>query len=287
MEIIDAWMQHPSAEFLADPVFDSLRRWAHGRLAGDEVPVAATVAAMDEAGVRTGMLCAWWGPHGPLISNDWVAAIAGSYPGRFAGVAAVDLARPVAAVRELRRCVRDLGFRALRMVPWLWNLPPDDRRYYPLYAECVDLGIPFCLQVGHTGPLCPSEPGRPIPYLDTVALEFPELVIVGGHIGYPWTAEMISLATKYPNVYIDTSAYKCSRYPADLVEYLRGRGRHKVLFGSNHPAWPAADCLRDLASLRLDEETTEAFLHATAERVFGLAAGPGPEPHATTEGAQA
>ena len=39
-----------------------------------------------------------------------------------------------------------------------------------LYAECVELGIPFCLQVGHTGPLCPSEPGRPIPYLDTAAL---------------------------------------------------------------------------------------------------------------------
>jgi len=161
-------------------------------------------------------------------------------------------------------------------VPWLWNLPPSDRRYYPLYAECVELGIPFCLQVGHTGPLCPSEPGRPIPYLDTVALEFPELVIVGGHIGYPWTAEMISLATKYPNVYIDTSAYKSSRYPRELVDYLRGHGRHKVLFGSNHPAWPAADCLRDLASLQLDDETAQLFLHGNAERVFGLAGAPGP-----------
>jgi uncharacterized protein len=269
--IIDAWMQHPSAEFLREPMFESLRRWSHGKLADGEIPSEATVAAMDAAGVRTGMLCAWWGPRGPLITNDAVAAMAGRYPGRFVGVAAVDLARPMDAVRELRRCVRDLGFRALRVVPWLWNLPPDDRRYYPLYAECVELGIPFCLQVGHTGPLCPSEPGRPIPYLDTVALEFPELVIVGGHIGYPWTVEMISLATKYPNVYIDTSAYKASRYPRDLVDYLRGHGRRKVLFGSNHPAWPAGDCLRDLASLELDDETTRLFLHGNAERVFGLA----------------
>ena len=75
MVIIDAWMQHPSAEFLADPMFDSLRRWARGQLAGDEIPAEATVAAMDAAGVRTGMLCAWWGPRGPLISNDAVAAI--------------------------------------------------------------------------------------------------------------------------------------------------------------------------------------------------------------------
>jgi Amidohydrolase len=122
--IIDAWMQHPSAQCLAEPMFDSLRRWSRGRLGADgELPAEATVAAMDAAGVRTGMLCGWWGPRGPLI------------------------------------------------------------------------------------------------YLDTVALEFPELVIAGGHIGYPWTAEMISLATKYPNVYIDTSACKASRYPRELVDF--------------------------------------------------------------------
>ena len=149
------------------------------------------------------------------------------------------------------------GFRALRMVPWLWNLPSSDRRYYPLYAECIELGIPFCLQVGHTGPLCPSEPGRPIPYLHTVALEFPELVIVGGHIGYPWTAKMISLATKYPGVCIDTSAYKASRYPREPVGYLRGHGRRKVLFGSNHPAWPAATaCTTSPASTSMTRPPT-------------------------------
>ena len=89
------------------------------------------MAAMDAAGVRTGMLCAWWGPRGSLISNDTVAAMVRRYPDRFAGVAAVDLSRPVEAVRELRRCVRDLGFRALRVVPWLWNLPPSDPRLGP------------------------------------------------------------------------------------------------------------------------------------------------------------
>src|SRR5213078_1382216 len=98
--------------------------------------------------------------------NDDVAEKQAAHPNCFVGVAAVDLYRPMDAVRELRRCVMQLGFKALRVVPWLWDLPPDDRRYYPLYAECVELGVPFCLQVGHTGPLCPSEPGRPIPYLD-------------------------------------------------------------------------------------------------------------------------
>jgi len=270
VSIVDAWMQHPGGVMLDDPMFDSLRAWSHGRLPQGELPLEWTVRAMDDAGVDRGLLCAWWGPAGPLISNNDVAAAVALYPDRFAGVASVDLASPMAAVRELRRCVRDLGFKALRIIPWLWGLPPDDRRYYPLYAECVELRIPFCTQVGHAGPLRASEPGRPIPYLDHVAAEFPELVIVGGHIGYPWTAEMIALATKYQNVHIDTSAYTIKRYPAELIAYLRTHGRHKVLFGSNHPAWPAAQCLEGLDKLDMDEETLAAFLHGNAERVFGL-----------------
>lgn len=111
---------------------------------------------------------------------------------------------------------------------------------------------------------------RPIPSLDRVALEFPELTIVGGHIGYPWTAETIALARKYPNVYIDTSAYTSERYPAELVDYLRGHGRDKVLFGSNHPAWPPADCLRGLDALGLDEQVRERFPAGNARRVFAL-----------------
>src|SRR5262245_22752138 len=274
--IVDAWMQHPTRGFLAHPMFESLRRWSRGSLPDGDLPPEATIAAMDEAGVRVGLLSAWWGPQGPLIPNDEVAALVRRHPDRFVGVASVNLHRPLDAIRELRRAVRTLGLRALRILPWLWDLPPDDRRYYPLYAECVELGIPFCLQVGHTGPLCPSEPGRPIPYLDRVALEFPELTIVGGHIGYPWTTEMISLATKYPNVYIDTSAYKVSRYPRELVEYLRGHGRRKVLFGSNHPAWPAAACLQDFGTLGLDPEVERLFLFENARRVFALDAAGGP-----------
>jgi predicted TIM-barrel fold metal-dependent hydrolase len=97
---------------------------------------------MDAAGVRLGLLSAWHGPSGPLIANDEVAAWVEQHPGRCDGLAAVDLARPMAAVRELRRCVGELGFKGLRVIPWLWEAPPTDRRYYPLYAACVELGVP-------------------------------------------------------------------------------------------------------------------------------------------------
>lgn len=274
IHIIDAWIQHPTKRLLGHPSMASILRWTGQSFdiesLPDSLPMALTLGAMDAGRVRRALVSAWWGPQGPIIDNDEVAAQVQASGGRLIGVASVDVARPMDAVRELRRAVKTLGFRALRVLPWLWNLPPDDRRYYPLYAECCELGIPFCLQVGHTGPLCPSEPGRPIPYLDHVALEFPELVIVGGHVGFPWTLEMVSLARKYPNVYIDTSAYKANRLPSELVEYMRRGGRKKVLFGSNFPMITPKDCLAALDELGLDDEARALYLAGNARRVFQL-----------------
>lgn len=272
--IVDAWLQHPTRSFLLDDMFASLRRWMTSTDSiPDEIPVAATLAAMDAADVSLGLISAWAGPTGAMISNAEVAATIEQAPDRFVGVASVDIRKPVAATRELRRCVRELGFRAVRLIPWLWELPPDDRLYYPIYAECVELGIPFCTQAGHAGPLRPSEPGRPIPYLDRVACDFPELKIVAGHIGYPWTEEMIALARKYEHVYIDTSAYKTTRYPASLIDYMNGRRGHKVLFGSNYPMLTPKACLEGLDALELSPENRAAFLGGNAMRVFGLPQG--------------
>jgi uncharacterized protein len=267
MTIVDVWMQHPTLRFLQQDMFESLRRWT-GQPLSEEVTIDRTLAVMDESDVERGMICAWYDASGPLISNDEVAGWVAAHPDRLTGIASVDLRRPRLAVMELRRAVSELGFRGLRIVPWLWGLPPNHRLYYPLFAECVELGIPFMTQVGHTGPLRTSETGRPIPYLDDVALEFPDLVIVGGHIGYPWTTEMIALATKYPNVYIDTSAYVAHRYPAELVEYMRGHGRRKVLFGTNYPMITPARALKRLGELALDDEARDLFLGGNASRLF-------------------
>lgn len=269
MKTIDVWMQHPTQRFAAHPMFESLRRW----MGVDEIPALPldfTIATMDAASVSKGLCAAWCGPQGWLITNDEVAEYIAEQPERLVGVATGDLSKPMEAVREVRRAINDLGFKAVRVVPWLWNLPPNDRRYYPLYALCCDLGVPFCTQIGHTGPLCPSEPGRPIPYLDQVLLDFPELVVIGGHVGYPWMEEVLSLARKYPNFYIDTSAYKLSRLPEPLVDYMRGRGQDKVMFGTNFPMITPEACLAGLNDLGLDEAATEKFLHGNAARVFNL-----------------
>jgi uncharacterized protein len=272
-EIVDAWMQHLTLRHINHEMFTSVRRWMGINRLEEEVPLDLTIAAMDAGGVRLGLTAAWYGPQGDFISNDEVASFVGQYPDRLRGVAGVDLSKPMEAVRELRRRAADEGFVALRIVPWLWEVPPTDRRFYPLFAACVDLGIPFCTQVGHTGPLRPSETGRPIPYIDQVALDFPELVIVCGHVGYPWTEEMVAIARKHENVYIDTSAYTIKRLPDELVRFMKtGTGQRKVLFGTNYPMITHTHALAGLDELGLSDEARRDFLRGNAERVFGLEA---------------
>jgi len=272
MKIIDVWMQHPTRRFLDQPFFDSLKRWTKNDQIPD-VPLEATVGAMQHAGVSRGLIAAWQGPMGSLISNEEVADCIAQYPDQLAGLATADLYQPMKAVRELRRCVKEQGFKGLRIVPWLWGLPPDDRRYYPLFAECVELDVPFCTQIGHTGPLMSSEPGRPMPYLENVALEFPELKIVAGHVGSPWLEEAILMARKFPNFYIDTSAYAANRFPPELVKFMQGRGAKKVMFGTNFPMLTAAQCLKGLDDLGLSEEAKTQYLYQNAADVFKLAVG--------------
>jgi predicted TIM-barrel fold metal-dependent hydrolase len=266
---IDAWIQHPTPRLLADPMLAPLLRWI-SKDTLPSLPPAFTLAALDHAKLDHAIASAWYGPQGPLISNEEVLSLCALAPHRISGLCGVDLRRPMAALAELDRCVA-LGMKGLRLLPWLWELPPDDRRLYPLYARLCQLELPLCLQVGHTGPLAPSEFGRPIPYLERVALDFPELTIVAGHIGAPWVEEMIFLARKFERIHIDTSAYRPSRYSTPLLDFMRSRtGREKVLFGSNHPMILPQQALSEVDSLGLDEPTRDLFLGGNAQRIFKL-----------------
>lgn len=267
--IIDAWAQHPTLRHTQDPIFDSLRRWTKTEKSTEALPVSATLGMMDQGKIDKSLISAWVAPRNVMISNDEVASFVAEAPDRLLGVGSVDISKPITAVREIRRCVEQLGFKAIRVLPWLWEVPPTHAWFYPVYAACCELNIPFCTQIGHTGPLMSSEVGRPI-YLDRVALDFPELVIVAGHIGHPWTEEAIAVATKHENVYIDTSAYTARRYPPALVEFMRGHGRRKVLFGTNYPMIMPAKALDGLDSLALDDETMTLFLGKNAKRLFKI-----------------
>ncbi len=270
MYIIDVWAQLPSKRFLEEPWLATLLRWT-----GQEKGIAPLepqdlLQQMDEGGVSISLISAWHGPAGELISNDDVERAVDAAPERLRGLMSVDLFDAMGAVREIRARAKTGKFAGVRLVPWLWDLPPNDRRYYPVYAACIDAGLPFCTQIGHTGPLKRSETGRPIPYLEDVLLDLPELVVVGGHVGFPWIDEVISLAHKFPNFYVDTSAYAVHRLPEGLLRFMKAEGRSRVMFGTNAPMLSAGRCLAKLDALGLEDAVREQFLSANARRVFSL-----------------
>lgn len=270
MNAVDVWAQITTPRMAEQPWMATLLRWTQ-QTGRQVVPnVDMTVAAMDAANVDISLISAWHGPGGSLISNEEVADAISQAPTRLRGLATVDLNDPVEAVRTIRKYVDGKRFVGVRIVPWLWDLPPNDRRYYPIYVACVEAGVPFCTQIGHTGPLCRSEPGRLIPYLDDVLLDFPELTIIGGHVGFPWIDEVISLCLKYPNLYVDTSAYAVHRLPNDFVAFLKGPGKTRIMFGTNWPMLSPRRCLEKIDQLGLSEEGKELFLSGNAKRVFNL-----------------
>lgn len=103
-------------------------------------------------------------------------------------------------------------------------------------------------------------------------LDFPELTVVGGHVGFPWIDELTTMAIKFPNFYVDTSAYALHRLPPAFAEWMKGIGKSRAMFGTNWPMLRPALCLKGLKDLGLDAETEAAFLHGNARRVFNLAA---------------
>ena len=270
MKIVDVWAQITTKAMDEAPWLATLKRWTNksGQIAMPTV--RETIDEMDSAGVDISILSAWHGPTGELISNQQVAEQMSVSPARFRGLASVDVSRPMAAVRDIRNWVDGTQFVGVRIVPWLWGLPPNDRRYYPIYTCCVDLGVPVCTQIGHTGPLLGSETGRLIPYLEDVLLDFPELKVVGGHVGFPWIDELTSLTIKFKNFFVDTSAYALHRLPPDFVRFMKTVGTDRIMFGTNWPMLSPSRCLEKIDGLSLTDEQKAKFLSENARRVFNL-----------------
>ena len=145
----------------------------------------------------------------------------------------------------------------------------NHRKYYPFYAKCAELDVPVVMQVGHSAERMPSELGRPI-HVDDIALDFPELTIVGAHTGWPWVEELIALAWKHRNVYIGTSAHHPRYLDKSLIAFANSRGRGKVMWGTDYPVMQYRSALEAVDKLGFSDEAREAFVGGTARLVFKL-----------------
>lgn len=240
------------------------------------VEVDDFVTMMDEAGLDKALLPAIrmmsyqkktmvWD-----IQEEEIAEAVRRHPTRLVGLAGFNPLEKMEAVRRVERAVRDLGFKGVYIHTYGFGIPLNDRLYYPLYAKCVELGVPVSMQVGHSAEHMPNELGRPI-HLDTVALDFPELKLIGAHTGWPWTEEMISLAWKHENVYLGIDAHHPKYLEPSLIHFMKTRGQNKVVYGTNYPALTHKESISVIRSdLGLTEKVAEKILHGNAARIYCL-----------------
>jgi hypothetical protein len=236
------------------------------------------LARMDRAGIEKAFLIATrTGPLGHPTSwhlpYEIVADAVRRFPGRFYGLAGVDPTQGMAGVRDLERGVKEYGFIGAHSYPHWFELPPDHARYYPIYAKCVELGIPIQLQVGQSLIYAKERPlrsvGRPIS-LDAVACDFPELKLIGIHVGIPWSDEMIAMAWKHPNVFIGCDAHSPKYWPPAFVHYINSYGQDKVLFGTDYPVLDFERTRAEIEALGLKPQSKRKLLRENAIRIYGL-----------------
>ena len=258
-EVSKMWADLSQEKFEA-----ALRQRAQGLAAS----LADFVDQMDETGIEWGLVEAG--------SIDRTAEVVSQFPTRFVGQAIVDPREGMKAVRELERAVKELGLRSFYASPFRYGLRPNDKKFYPLYAKAVELGIPvfvYCTMNYRTD--FPMDLSHPV-CLDEVARDFAELTIVADCGGWPWVPDMVGVARRHQNVYIDTAAHRPKYLAAPgsgwemLMRFGNSLLQDRVVFASGWRNYqmPVKDVIGEMRALPLKDDVKEKWLYRNAARIL-------------------
>ena len=231
------------------------------------------VEMMDEAGVEKVIIPSdqmqGYRDQKPIwdVKGEEVAAVIEQYPDRFIGVAGINPLNRMEGVREFERQIKELGFKGAYIHTYGYGIPLNHRLYYPIYAKARELNVAVMMQVGHSAEHLPSEMARPI-YLDDIALDFPELTLIGAHTGWPWCEEMIAMAWKHENVYLGIDAHMPKYLEKSIINFMNTRGKKKVLYGTNGLPWKTT--LEQLGEIIPKDEVRKQIIRENAVRAFKL-----------------
>ena len=163
--------------------------------------VAHTIALMDQHGIEKGMLGI---DESPSASREAIE----KYPHRFFSSYHANPGSGMDEVRKIERMKQQYNIKAVTGFPsgLCPQVPINDKKWYPIYAKCVELDLPICMCVGIPGPRLPMSPQK-VELIDEVCWFFPELKFIMRHGAEPWTDLAVKLMLKYPNLYYMTSAF--------------------------------------------------------------------------------
>jgi len=250
------------------------------------------LASMEEAGIDFTCICAVDNAEAEVMTaelaqtqNQVVGQIAQNNPDKVMALAGIDPRRPDAP-DMLKQCFEEFGMKGLKYHPD-YGFDPSGPESYKLLEIVQERGG---ILLSHTGPLRPpsrckyAEPGL----LADLAVDFPELKVIGAHMGLinwrPWAA----LASHQPTLYGDLAmwdVYAFGHYELfcrdlrDLIDYA---GVEKVLFGTDNPIFGIIEPTKNWVQLIKDlptnapegitftEDEVDAILGGNAAKLLGL-----------------
>ncbi|MCU1429505.1 MAG: putative TIM-barrel fold metal-dependent hydrolase [Actinomycetia bacterium] len=228
-------------------------------------PVRFLLDHMDKHGVEKAMI-------GVSSRNEAGIRAMKDYPDRFFGSFEVDPNLGMEAVRELQRAVEELGVKAATAFPAGLNpqVAINDKKFYPIYAKCIELDIPICVCAGVPGPRVPFAP-QYVGHIDEVCWFFPELKFVTRHGCEPWADLAMKLMLKWPNLYYSTSAFAPKYYPKEIIHFANTRGADKVMYAGYFPMGLSLDRIfSEMPDVPFRDHVWPKFLRENAVRVFKL-----------------
>jgi len=288
--IVDTFLSFPDVRAEKAKVYDFIRKATRDREtqtmempAGylfkdlpsyDEIddPLELTLQEMDRFGISRFLT--------NVTDKDVARRALTEHPDRFWGLLNVDPNTGMDALRAIDAAVETWGDQLKAIHTWgtalVPQVPLDDKKMYPIYAKCVEVGRPIVVYTGVPGPRLPMSAQLPM-QLDEVCWFFPELRIVSRHGAEPWTELMVKLLLKWPNLYYSTSAFAPKHYPPHIVDYANTRGADKILFAGYWAAGLTLDRIHaELPQVGFRDHVWPKFLRENAEAVFGAAPHPYP-----------
>lgn len=238
--------------------------------------LADLIAEMDQSGVGHAVVHAEY-EHGDIADalNEAVAGVVAGDPGRFSGYGTITMA-PVSIRRALAQVQRvaDLGLKGLSLQPSFAGIAIDERRLYPVYAKAAELGLQVALHTGINYTVSfPIRNDQPL-QLDQVACDFPDLLLVACHAGWPWVPELVAVMRKHPNVYAEFGGM-APRYVCEdgtgwsvMFRFMNSVLAGQVLYGSDWPTFPIQRAVTEWRDGGLREHVLAALLGGNAKRLL-------------------
>ena len=238
-------------------------------------------------------------------TNDLIAATIARHPGRFDGFATVPVTAPEDAVKELERCVRELGFKGGMLFGRTMDKHLDHPDFWPIFEAASHLRIPLYIH--------PQVPPRAVrdayysgfdPQVDLAFAAFglgwhydcgvqfvrlalagvfdryPDLQIILGHWGelvlfYAERLQAFARVTKLQrsvvdtmreNLYVTPSGMFSESYFRHAVEVV---GIDRVLFSTDYPYQyrPGAGPRQFLEQLHISDDDKEKIAHGNWDRL--------------------